>query len=91
MVSLVDSLLADFDVVKLLTDLTERCVQLRDVASAGLLLANPRRQLHLMAAPSEHTRDLELFQLQADQGPCLDCFGTGQPISVSDVQTEARR
>ena len=51
-VSLVDSLLDDFDVVELLTELTEHCAQLLDVASAGLLLADPRRQLHLMAATS---------------------------------------
>ena len=90
-VSVVDSLLDDFDVVDLLTELTEQCAQLLDVAAAGLLLADPRRQLHLMAATSEKIHDLELFQLQADQGPCLDCYATGQPISVSDVQTEARR
>ena len=51
-VSLVDSLLDDFDIVELLTELTEQCAQLLDVASAGLLLADPRRQLHLMAATS---------------------------------------
>ena len=50
-----------------------------DVASAGLLLANPRHRLHLMAATSEQTHDLELFQLQADQGPCLDCYATANP------------
>ena len=90
-VSLVDSLLDDFDVVDLLTELTEDCAELLDVTSAGLLLANPLRDhLHLMAATSEKIHDLELFQLQADQGPCLDCYGTGQPISVPDLQTEAR-
>ncbi len=90
-VSLVDSLLDGFDVVDLLTELTEQCAQLLDVAAAGLLLADPRRQLHLMAATSDKLHDLELFQLQADQGPCLDCYATGQPVSVADVQTEARR
>jgi hypothetical protein len=89
--SLVDSLLDDFDIVDLLTDLTEQCTELLDVAAAGLLLADPRRQLHLMAATSEATRELELFQLQADQGPCLDCYGSGTPVSVPDVQTEAAR
>ena len=34
-VSLVDSLLDDFDVVDLLTELTERCAELLDVAAAG--------------------------------------------------------
>src|SRR6476620_4664511 len=91
-VSLVDSLLDDFDVVDLLTELTEQCAQLLDVAAAGLLLANPLRDhLHLMAATSEKIHDLELFQLQADQGPCLDCYRTAAPISVADIQTEAAR
>jgi GAF domain-containing protein len=90
-VALVDSLLDDFDVVDLLTELTEQCAQLLDVASAGLLLADPGRHLHLMAATSERSRELELFQLQADQGPCLDCYASGQPISVSDLVAEESR
>jgi hypothetical protein len=52
-VSLVDSLLDDFDVVDLLTELTERCAELLDVASAGFLLADPLQRLHLVAATSE--------------------------------------
>ena len=90
-VSLVDSLLEDFDVIELLTQLTEHCAQLLDVASAGLLLADPHRQLHLMAATSEKTHELELFQLQAEEGPCLDCYATGQPISVPDLPAAAQR
>lgn len=83
--SLVDSLLDDFDVVDLLTELTGHCAQLLDIASAGLLLAGPRGQLCLMAATSEATHDLELFQLQADEGPCLDCYTTGEPVSVAEL------
>jgi GAF domain-containing protein len=90
-VSLVDSLLGDFDVVDLLTELTERCAQLLDVASAGLLLADPLEQLRLLAATTEETRNLELFQLQADEGPCVDCYFSGQPVSVADLKTEADR
>jgi GAF domain/ANTAR domain len=90
-VSLVDSLLADFDVVDLLTELTERCAQLLDVEAAGLLLVDPLEQLRLLAATSEQTHELELFQLQADEGPCMDCYSTGQPVSVADLQAETDR
>ncbi len=90
-VSLVDSLLDDFDVVELLTQLTERCARLLDVASTGLLLADQRHQLHLMAATSSGTHDLELFQLQSDEGPCLDCYASGQPVSIADLQVERTR
>ena len=89
-VSLVDSLLDDFDVVDLLTELTERCAELLDVAAAGFLLADPLDQLRLLAATTEQARELELFQLQADEGPCVDCYATGQPVSVADLQRRGR-
>jgi hypothetical protein len=90
-VSLVDSVLVDFDVVDLLTELTERCAQLLDVAAAGFLLADPFDQLRLLAATTEQARELELFQLQADQGPCVECYSTGGPVSVADLEDEAAR
>jgi GAF domain-containing protein len=90
-VTLVDSLLDDFDVVDLLTELTERCAELLDVAAAGILLADPLQNLHLLAATSEKARDLELFQLQADEGPCLDCYASGQSVSVADLAAESAR
>ncbi|WP_297595696.1 GAF and ANTAR domain-containing protein [Mycobacterium sp.] len=90
-VSLVDSLLDDFDVVDLLTELTERCAELLDVAAAGLLLVDPFEKLHLLAATSENARDLELFQLQADEGPCVECYASGQPVSVSDLAATSSR
>lgn len=90
-VSLVDTLLEDFDVVDLLTELTERCAQLLDVAAAGFLLADALDQLRLLAATTEQARELELFQLQADEGPCMDCYATGQPVSVADLAAAAAR
>lgn len=90
-VRLVDTLLDDFDVVDLLTELTEQCAELLDVASAGFLLADPLQRLHLLAATSEQTREVELFQLQAEEGPCVDCYRTGEPVLVADVATQVER
>src|ERR1700679_2884068 len=77
-VSLVDSLLDDFDVVDLLTELTERHADLLDVGAAGFRLADPLGQLRLVAATSTQTRELELVQLYVDEGPCVECYATGQ-------------
>jgi transcriptional regulator with GAF, ATPase, and Fis domain len=90
-VALVDSLLDDFDVVDLLTELTERCADLLDVEAAGLLLADPLHRLRLLAATSEQARELELFQLQAEEGPCVDCYASGQPVSVADIERGIER
>jgi len=90
-VSLVDNVLDDFDVVDLLTELTERCADLLDVAAAAFLLADPLGQLRLLAATSTQTRELELFQLQADEGPCVECYATGQPVSVADLRAATAR
>ena len=90
-VSLVDNLLDDFDVFDLLTELTERCADLLDIAAAGFLLADPLGQLRLLAATSEQTHELELFQLQAEEGPCMECYATGQPVSVADLRSATSR
>jgi hypothetical protein len=90
-VSLVDNVLDDFDVVDLLTELTERCADLLDIAAAGFLLADPLGQLRLLAATSTQTRELELFQLQVDEGPCVECYATGHPVSVADLRAATAR
>jgi transcriptional regulator with GAF, ATPase, and Fis domain len=90
-VELTDTLVIGFDVIDFLHVLTDRSVQLLDVSAAGLLLADPRGELRVVAASSEAARLLELFQLQSDQGPCLDCFRSGQPVQAVDLAAESRR
>lgn len=88
-VALASRLVDGYDVVDLLGELTERCTSLLDIASAGLLLADPAGTLHVLAASSERTRLLEVFQLQRAQGPCHDCFRSGRPVSVADLDQMA--
>ena len=86
-----NELVDGYDMVDLLTQLTTNCARLLDVASAGLLLADSRGVLHLIAASSERTHDLEILQLQRDEGPCLDCFRLGEPVLVPDLAAEDHR
>ncbi|TDD21259.1 ANTAR domain-containing protein [Actinomadura sp. KC06] len=88
-VELADTLVADFDLIEFLHRLAERCVELLEVEAAGILLTDQADELQVIAASSEQTRLLELFQLQSRQGPCLDCFATGRPIRVADLAAEA--
>jgi GAF domain-containing protein len=90
-VAIASSLVDGFDTVELLSGLTADCARLLDIASAGLVLADAKGVLHVMAASSERTRDLEIFQVQRDQGPCLDCFHSGVPVSVDDLSQQSER
>jgi GAF domain-containing protein len=85
-VDLADSLVDDFDVLDLLNVLVERCVDLLGVAAAGLLFADGQDQLRLAVSSSESARLLELYQLQNHEGPCLECYRTGTPVSVGSME-----
>jgi GAF domain-containing protein len=79
-VDLVDTLVEDFDVVELLTLVADRCVEVLDVSAAGLMLVAPEGDLRVVAFSSEAVRLVELFELQSEEGPCLDAFRTGSAI-----------
>ncbi|MEU5877993.1 GAF and ANTAR domain-containing protein [Spirillospora sp. NPDC047279] len=90
-VELVDTLVVGFDVIDLLHILTERCVELLGIDAVGILLADQRGALSLVAASTEQARLLELFQLQSEEGPCLDAYHGGHPVSCADLAAQPQR
>jgi transcriptional regulator with GAF, ATPase, and Fis domain len=88
---LADTLVADFDIIDLLTILADRCLELVDADAAGILLVDADGNLRVMAASSEQARLLELFQLQNEQGPCLEAFSTGQPVITTELRATMER
>jgi GAF domain-containing protein len=87
LVELADTLVDDFDVVDLLTLLVDRSVAILDITASGLMLVAPEGDLRLAASSSEAMRVVELFELQSEEGPCLDCHRTGEPVLNEDLGT----
>lgn len=79
-VELADTLVADFDVVEFMTTLAQRCVEVFHAGDAGIVLADERGALRSVGSSNETARLLDLFEIQNDEGPCLDCYRTGQQI-----------
>jgi GAF domain-containing protein len=80
LVELADTLVDEFDMVDFLSLLAQRCVELFGAVEAGLMVADPAGNLRYMASSSERAKILELFELQNEEGPCLDCFRTGEQV-----------
>jgi GAF domain-containing protein len=84
-VEVADTLVDDFDVIEFLQMITTRTSELVEVPAVGLLLDDGRGRLQFMAASDEETRLLELFQIQHNEGPCLDAFTLGTPVVNADL------
>jgi len=83
-----DTLVDEYDVVEFLHRLAERCVEFVDVSEAGIMLADRDGSLRYVASSSERMRLIELFELQHDEGPCVDAYRSG--VAVQSDMTDAR-
>ena len=90
LVEMADTLVDDFDIVELLTGVADRCVELLGVSAAGVMLASPQGSLRLIASSSEAMRVVELFELQAQEGPCLDAYRTGERVEHENLRVGSR-
>jgi hypothetical protein len=88
LVTLADTLVADFDVLDFLALLTERTVELLDVDAAGVILSDQRGGWRPAAGSSERADLVELFAAQTREGPCLDCVAAGEPVASADLDAE---
>ncbi|MFJ3383483.1 MULTISPECIES: ANTAR domain-containing protein [unclassified Curtobacterium] len=90
-VALTDTLVDDYDLVDLLQNLVETAVDLFDASAAGILLVNQQQELEVLASTSERSSFVGLLQLNAGEGPCVECFATGRAVSVRNPEEMRRR
>src|SRR4051794_5734914 len=90
-VELADTLVDDYDVIEVLDRLVAHSVALLSADAAGIMLVEPGGRLRVVASSSEESGWTELMQIQADEGPCVDCVRTGQPVVVTDLDEAAGR
>jgi GAF domain-containing protein len=90
-VELADTLVDEFDALDFLHTLTERSVELLQVDAAGVILSDQHGHLQVVASTSNRAQDLELFELQSEEGPCLDCFHTGLVVANVEAAAAAQR
>jgi len=84
-VAVADTLIADYDLIDLLHTLVDVCADVLDVEAAGLVLADDDGDLQLLASTSEQADLVEIMQLAAGSGPCVDCFRTGVVVDIADI------
>ncbi|MGB3762620.1 MAG: GAF and ANTAR domain-containing protein [Ornithinimicrobium sp.] len=86
-----DTLVEEFDLIEFLTTVVSHAVEVSSTDAVGLLLADQKGRLQLMAASRESARLLELFVLQNDEGPCRQCYTTGELVVVPDLALTQER
>lgn len=91
LVDVADTLIDDFDLIDFLQRVTSHASNMVAARISGLMLADHQGRLRLMAASDERAEMLELFQVQAEEGPCQDCYRLGQPVVVTDLRQAAGR
>lgn len=90
-VDVADTLVADFDLMDCLHNLTRHAADMIEDSAVGLLLVDSSDRLTHVAASTEDAETLELFQLQHDEGPCIDCVRSGAPVYESDLSLTSAR
>ncbi len=85
LIELADTTITGFDLMSLADRLVGACVEVLGVTAAGIMLADQDSSLRVFASTDEEARMLELFELQNNDGPCLDAFRTGRAVEGVDL------
>ncbi len=81
----------DLDVADVLARLVGDCADVTGAGAVALLAQDVENQLALLTATSHQASEIEMLQIQASAGPCVDCIRTRAVVTVSGVEELVRR
>lgn len=90
-IDLADTLASDYEVGEFLFMLVERCAEVLEVSTAGVLIESADGTLRLAAATSDQMRTLEDAEIEHREGPCLEAYEREVQVSVDDLAAEYGR
>jgi len=87
-VAVADTLTTNYDMVDLLHTLVQESAGILGMQAGGLMLVDGAGELQLMTSTSEAAGFVEVMQLNAAAGPCIDCFRSGTAVSVREIAVD---
>jgi len=79
------------DLAGSLVRLLDDCCRLLGAQAAGLLALAPDNSLELLSATSHASAELELYQIQLSEGPCLEAIKLSRPTGAESIEEICRR
>lgn len=73
------------DAADLIALLVEQAAASFEVDGVGLILGYPADGLELAAASNDAVRELEAFEVRTGEGPCVDAYRRGHPVTCDDL------
>ncbi|GHH37609.1 transcriptional regulator [Streptomyces umbrinus] len=80
LVEAADTLSETFDTVTYLRRLSDHCVALLDASAAGIMLIESGETVSFGVSSRRQELALELLEVQHHGGPCLESYGSGEPV-----------
>jgi hypothetical protein len=85
------ALVVDHDVIGSITNLLRGCAGSVGATAAGIIMTTPDGGLEFLGATNHRAEHLEVYQVQVDEGPGIDCTSAGQPVTVFGLTRIATR
>lgn len=80
LVEAADTLSEAFDTVAYLRRLSDHCVTLLDASAAGIMLIEGGETVSFGVSSRQEELALDLLEVQHRGGPCLESYGSGEPV-----------